>query len=267
MRGPKIMGVLNFTPDSFSDGGQYFDPDRAIRRIEEMILQGADIIDLGGESTGPGSHPVLAEQELTRVKPVIDEIEKRHLTDKILFSIDTYKAPVAKYALDHGFKMINDVSALRGDPDMISLLCRYKPYAVLMYSKDSSPRTTRDEVVYEDVIGTIKDFLAEQTSELLEAGFPRNKIIIDPGMGAFISAIPEYSFEVINRLNELKELGYPILIGISRKSCLGGKLADRDQPSVDWSLKAIQNGASVVRIHNVELMKKAIPHHLLRHPA
>lgn len=254
---PQIMGILNLTPDSFSDGGKFFDAKLAIQHIKDMIAEGANIIDIGGESTGPGSEFVSAEEELRRIKPIIDFIEKENLAKKVIFSVDTYKASVAEYALKHGFSMVNDVTALRGDPKMIDVLVQYKPFVILMYSKDPSPRTTHDKVVYENAVGTIKDFLAEQTSELLEAGFPRKKIIIDPGMGAFISAIPDYSFEVIEKLGELKELGYPILIGISRKSCLGGKLGDRDQPSVDWSLKAIMNGASIIRIHNVELMKKA----------
>lgn len=252
------MGILNLTPDSFSDGGEFNVAELGKKRIMKMITEGADIIDIGGESTGPGSEGVSADEELKRVKPIIDFVEKEKLTNKILFSIDTYKAPVAKYALEHGFSMINDVTALRSDSKMIELLVKYQPIVTLMYSKDPTPRTTHDKVVYEDVVGTIKDFLIEQTSELLEAGFPRKKIIIDPGMGAFISSIPEYSFEVIHRLKELKKLGYPILIGISRKSCLGGKLNERDQPSVDWSLKAIKNGASVIRIHNVGLMRKAL---------
>lgn len=253
-----IMGVLNLTPDSFSDGGELNAPELAIKRIEEMIAEGADIIDIGGESTGPGSVKVSAEEELKRLRPIADWVSQKGCQKDIIFSIDTYKAPVAEYALEHGFQMVNDVTALRGDPKMIDVLLKYEPYVVLMYSKDSSARTTADKMVYEDVIGTIKDFLEEQTSELLEAGFPRKKIIIDPGMGAFISSIPEFSFEVINRLKELKLLGFPILIGISRKSCLGGKMQDRDQPSVDWSMKALENGVSIIRIHNVELMKKAI---------
>lgn len=252
------MGILNLTPDSFSDGGQFDAPEMAIRRIEEMIAEGADIIDIGGESTGPGSENVSAKEELSRVKPIIDMIAKRKLNSKVLFSIDTYKASVAEYALKNGFQMVNDVTALRGDSEMIELLVKYKPYVVLMYSKDPTPRTTTDKTAYENVIGTISDFLSEQTSELLEAGFPHEKIIIDPGMGAFISSIPDFSFEVIERLKELKKLGYPILVGISRKSCLGGKLEDRDEPSVDWSLKAIKNGASIIRIHNVDLMQKAL---------
>lgn len=251
------MGILNLTPDSFSDGGKFYDPRLAIQRLKDMMAQGADIIDIGGESTGPGSEGVSVQEELRRVRPVIDFIAGEKLTKKALFSIDTYKSSVATYALENGFQMVNDVTALRGDCGMVDVLVKYKPFFILMYSKDPSPRTTSDKVVYEDVVGTIKDFLIEQTSELLEAGFPREKIIIDPGMGAFISFIPDYSFEVINRLRELKELGYPILISISRKSCLGGKLEERDTASVEWSLKAIKNGASMVRIHNVALMKKA----------
>ena len=252
------MGILNLTPDSFSDGGEFAEPKDAIQRIEDMISQGADIIDIGGESTGPGSEDVSAKEELARVKPVIDAITAKKLTDKVIFSIDTYKASIAEYALKHGFKMVNDVTALRGDPKMIQVLLKYKPYVVLMFSKDHSARTTADKVAYQDVVCTISEFLTEQTSKLLEAGFPRKKIIIDPGMGAFISSIPDYSFEVINRLTELKLLGFPILVGISRKSCLGGDIKDRDQPSVDWSLKALKNGASIIRIHNVSLIKKAL---------
>ena len=248
------MGVLNLTPDSFSDGGEFNAPRLALKRIEEMIAQGADIIDIGGESTGPGSFDVSAEEELVRVKPIIDAAP----VGKTIFSIDTYKAPIAEYALKHGFQMVNDVTALRGDPKMIDVILKYKPYVVLMYSKDSTPRTTKEAVEYDDVMATIKTFLLERIATLVEVGFPEDKIIIDPGMGAFISSIPDYSFEVIDRLKELTLLGYPILIGISRKSCLGGKLEERDRPSVDWSLKAIQNGAEIVRIHNVVMIKKAM---------
>jgi dihydropteroate synthase len=255
---PKIMGVLNLTPDSFSDGGEFNTPDTAIRRIEEMITQGADIIDIGGESTGPGSPEVSAEEELARVKPIIDMIAEKKLIDKALFSIDTYKAPLAEYALEHGFQMVNDVTALRGDPKMVEVLLNYQPYVVLMHSKDPTPRTTKEAVEYDDVVASIKTFLLERISLLVEAGFSEERIIIDPGMGAFISSIPDYSFKVINRLKELTLLGFPILVGISRKSCLGGKLEDRDEPSVDWSLKALENGASIIRIHNVALMKKAL---------
>ncbi|MBU1935600.1 dihydropteroate synthase, partial [Patescibacteria group bacterium] len=178
------------------------------------------------------------------------------LTEKVLFSIDTYKAPVAQYALENGFQIVNDVTALRGDPDMIDVLIRYQPYVVLMYSKDDTPRTTTEKVEYDDVIASIKTFLIGQIVDLIDAGFDEDKIIIDPGMGMFVSAEPKYSFEIIERLLELKQLGYPILVGVSRKSFLGGELEERDKPSVELSLKAIQNGASIVRMHAVEEMKK-----------
>ena len=255
---PLIMGILNTTPDSFSDGGKFSSPEKAWQGIQEIVLAGADIIDIGGESTGPGSQDVSAEEELRRVQPIIDRVSQEDLTKKVIFSIDTYKAPVAEYALEKGFTMVNDVTALRGDPDMMGMLLKYQPYVVLMYSKDDCPRTTREALEYDDVIATIKSFLIERAATLIAAGFPEEKIILDPGMGAFISSIPDYSFEVINRLKELTLLEFPILVGISRKSCLGGTLEERDRPSVEWSLKAIQNGADIIRIHDVSAMRKAL---------
>ena len=253
---PKIMGILNITPDSFSDGGKYISDFES--QISNLIEQGADIIDVGGESTGPGSKDVSLEEELSRVKPVIDYISENKLTDKVLFSIDTYKAEVAEYALKNGFKMINDVTALRGDPDMLNTLNLYKPYIIIMYSKDSTPRTTTESVEYDDVIASIKTFLVERISVLVQAGFSEDKIIIDPGMGMFVSANPKYSFEIIERLSELKQLGYPILVGVSRKSFLGGDIKDRDFLSTEYSKKAIQNGASIVRVHDIALIRKVI---------
>ncbi len=252
------MGVLNATPDSFSDGGQFNQLKQAEKRIKELIDQGADIIDIGGESTGPGAPDVSETEELKRLEPIIKSIQKKKWTEKALFSIDTYKAKVADYALENGFQIINDVTALRRDPKMMDILLKHKPYVILMYSKDNTPRTTKEAVEYEDVIDTIKQFLTEKAKQLIQAGFPKEKIILDPGMGAFISANPDYSFEIIERLSELKSLGFPLLVGISRKSCLGGILEERDQPSVEWSLKAFQNGADLIRIHNVKMMKTAL---------
>ncbi len=258
---PKIMGVLNITPDSFSGDGLFSNQQSLVsyqQIVQKLIHDGSNIIDVGGESTGPGSKNVSVHDELARVKSVIDIISDKKLIDQALFSIDTYKAEVAEYALQNGFEMVNDVTALRGDEKMLDILLKYQPYVVLMYSKDSKPRITTNAVEYDDVIFTIKNFLLDRIKILLDVGFPKEKIIIDPGMGAFVSANPKYSFEIIKRLSELRELGYPILIGISRKSCLGGDLKDRDAPSVEWSLKAIQNGASIVRMHNVEMMKEGM---------
>ncbi len=244
------MGILNITPDSFSDGGEHIS-DFAFH-ISDLIDLGVDIIDVGGESTGPGSSDVSLEEEMNRVKSVIDYVYENKLMEKVLFSIDTYKSQVAEYALQHGFGMVNDVTALRGDANMVEVLNKYKPYVILMYSKDQTPRTTTESIEYDDVVASIKTFLLERIATLVEAGFSEDKIIVDPGMGMFVSANPKYSFEIIERLSELKQLGYPILVGISRKSFLGGKVEDRDSDSVKWSLKAVENGVSIIRIHDVK---------------
>ena len=258
----KIMGILNVTPDSFSGDGvsDNFEP-----RLLKLIEDGADIIDIGGESTGPGSKDISLEEEMGRVKPAIDYIKKNKLTEKVEFSIDTYKAPIAKYALENGFTIVNDVTAMRGDSEMIDVLIEYQPQIILMYSKDDTARTTSEAIEYDDVIASIKTFLIGRIVELVDAGFDEDSIIIDPGMGMFVSAEPKYSFEIIERLLELRQLGYPICIGVSRKSFLGaclpdrqGKMEDREKPSVEWSLKAIENGASIVRMHNIEILKKAL---------
>lgn len=257
---PNIMGILNVTPDSFSDGGNFFSCKQAQKRLQKMIQEGADIIDIGGESTGPGSVDVSLEEEMKRVEPIIDFIYQNNLFKQRLFSIDTYKADIAQYALQKGFQIVNDVTALRGDDKMIDVLLSYKPYIILMYSKDSTPRTTRNIVEYKDVVDTIKKFLSERITKLIQAGFPQEKIIIDPGMGMFVSAKPEYSFEIIHRLQEFQSLNCPIFIGVSRKSFLGGSLSEREPASMEWSLKAVQKGASIVRVHNVALMQKALHH-------
>lgn len=251
---PLIMGILNLTPDSFSDGGVFCTPELAFERVSQMLLDGADIIDVGAESTGPGSLDVSVEQELARLKPILEKFKAEGLFEKALFSIDTYKHQVAEYALSFGFQIVNDVTALRGDESMIQVLLKYRPYVVLMHSKDPTARTTKEAVEYDDVISSVSDFLLQKKQLLLDVGFPENKIILDPGMGAFISTIPDYSFEIIERLEELKKLNSPLLVGISRKSCLGGKLEDRDKPSAEWSQKAIKNGANIIRIHNVKMM-------------
>lgn len=248
---PKIMGVINITPDSFSDGGECFFPEKAVEKIRRLIDDGADIIDIGGESTKPDSTDVSLSEELKRVGPVIDFIARQKFPANVIFSIDTHKAAVAEYALERGFQMVNDVTALRGDPEIQNVALRYGPYLVLMYAKDQTPRTTRNVKEYADVIATIKEFFTERIAILLSVGFPQEKIILDPGCGLFVSPDSKYSHEIINRLSEFQSLRYPILIGISRK--IGG-----DETSVALSLNAIKNGASIVRVHDVSLMKEAI---------
>ncbi|MFH1012662.1 MAG: dihydropteroate synthase [Candidatus Peregrinibacteria bacterium] len=250
---PQVMGILNITPDSFSDGARFSEPASATAQLKKLIADGADIIDIGGESTGPGSPDVSVDEELKRVKPVIDYIHTQKLTDQVIFSIDTYKSRVAEYALAHGFAMVNDVTALRGDPNILKLLATRQPYVILMCSKDPTPRTTKKSVEYGDVIAAIKTFLSERIAMLIKAGFPKDKIIIDPGMGAFVSADPKYSYEIIDRLGELKTLGYPICVGPSRKSFLGGDISARDAKSWVIAKKALKNGASIIRMHQIKL--------------
>ena len=243
------MGILNITPDSFSDGGRYDTVEAAIKRAVALEEQGADIIDIGGESTGPGSKRVKTEEEIRRVLPVLIAVRKR---TKLPISIDTYKAKVAQAALEEGADMINDVTALRADKKMPVIISKYKCPIILMYSKDPTPRTTRKKQHYKNVTAHIKNFLEERIRFAQEKGIKKSQIIIDPGMGAFISSVPAYSYQIITELNELKSLSCPILIGVSRKSFLGGALSSRDGKSAALSAIAYINGASIIRTHNVK---------------
>ena len=246
---PVIMGVLNATPDSFSDGGKFNSPQKALERALEMEQEGADIIDIGGESTGPWSKDVTQEQELERVVPIIKAVRAN---TKIHISIDTYKAEVARIALEQGADMINDVTALCKDEKMAPLIAEKKCHVVLMYSKDETPRTAIKETEYKDVINAIKNFWQERIFYASENGINLNQIILDPGMGHFVSSKPRYSFEIIARLGELANQGFPVLIGASRKSFLGGKMETRDERGLIISALAYLNGARIIRTHDVK---------------
>lgn len=250
----KIMGIINLTPDSFSDGGKYNTLQKALKRAKELEKQGADIIDIGGESTGPNSKNIPLKEELNRVIPFLKKLRKQ---TKLLISIDTYKSEVAKQALEAGANWVNDVTALRGDPKMAKIVARYKCPVILMYSKNSTPRTTIKNKNYKDVILTIKTFLKKRIAYAKKHGIKPENIIIDPGMGQFISAIPKYSYEIIARLPELKTLNHPILIGASRKSFIGtGPMKSRDQKSKIIEAIAYLNGASIIRTHNANFQTK-----------
>ncbi len=240
---PVVMGVLNVTPDSFSDGGQWAEGSgrSAVDRAKEMAQEGAMIIDIGGESTGPGSKDVSLEEELARVIPVIEAVRKE-LPD-VFISIDTWKSEVALKAIEAGADMVNDVTAGRGDAGMTEI----DAPIVLMYAKDDGPRTTSDEIEYDDVIFTISSFLKDRITK-----FKSSQIIIDPGMGAFVSSVPKYSVEILHRLSELKTFGLPILVGASRKSFLGGEIEDRLPGSIAAATIAAQNGAKIIRAHDVK---------------
>jgi dihydropteroate synthase len=248
---PTIMGILNVTPDSFSDGGEYNNINAAVQHALQMEAEGADIIDIGGESSGPGSIDVSVEEELKRTISIIKAIRKQ---SQILISIDTCKSKVADQAIEAGANIINDVTALRGDPEMAAVAAKHKCPIILMYSKDPSTRTTVKAKEYEDVIATIKNFLLTQSKKAQEAGVAKENIIFDPGMGQFISSIPSYSLEIIARLKELKELGHTLLVGISRKSFLGGKIEERDQIGLALTTIAYLNGVSIIRAHNIKII-------------
>lgn len=254
----KIMGVLNVTPDSFSDGGKFFNVKKAVQRAKQMIREGADIIDVGGESSGPGSKFISEAEELRRVIPVIKKLVLIAKKRGVLISIDTYKAEVARQAIIAGAKIVNDVTALRGDPKMAKVIANSGVKIILMYSKDSSARTTRKKKRYKDVVGTVMKFLKSRIDFALKQGIKRSQIIIDPGMGAFISVIPKYSFEILTRLKEFKKLGFPILIGASRKSFLPGKVDERLVPTLIAHLIATQNGANIIRVHDVKAHRQML---------
>ncbi|MBT3292657.1 dihydropteroate synthase [Candidatus Peregrinibacteria bacterium] len=251
----KIVGILNTTPDSYFDGGKYLDVDSALVRIEEMIEEGVDIIDIGGESTGPGSKEVSANEESDRVIPIIKACKDKYPNLEI--SIDTYKSSVAQEAIDVGATIVNDVTAGRGDKNMFNTIAKNKVPIVLMYSKDNSPRTTIKENEYEDVINTIIEFLKSRIDVARTAGIPYDQIIIDPGMGHFVSSNPKYSFEIIARLKELKDaLKLPILVSPSRKSFLSGKNnlppSERLPETIAASCISVLNGAEFIRTHDVK---------------
>lgn len=247
-----IMGILNVTPDSFSDGGQFFDKDAAIRRALEMVEQGADIIDIGGESTRPESEPLILEEELERVMTVIGAIVSKI---NVPVSIDTYKSEVARQALDAGATIVNDISALRFDPKMVKLVAERGVPVILMHML-GEPRTMQENPVYKDVLSEIAVFLTERAEFAVQNGVARNKIIIDPGVG--FGKTLEHNLETIRRLPELKDLGFPIMIGPSRKRFIGHVLdlpvEERLEGTAAAVCYSIVQGANIVRVHDVKEM-------------
>ncbi len=257
MRPFTTVGVLNLTPDSYFDGGKFTTLDAAVRRAGEMLDEGADIIEVGGESTGPGSKDVSVDEELTRVIPVLSRLREAYPSAK--FPIDTYKAAVAQEALHAGICMLNDVTAGRGDSALFPLLAASDVSVVLMYAKDATPRTTKEACDFDDVIATVAAFLSERITEAEKAGIARDRIIIDPGMGHFLSSKAEYSFEVIRRLRELTEIA-PVFVSPSRKSFLAGPenlpVSERLPGTIVASAMAARNGASYIRTHDVAPVRR-----------
>ncbi|MFC1600427.1 dihydropteroate synthase [Patescibacteria group bacterium] len=257
---PLVMGVLNVTPNSFYEKGKYTEVNDAVARFDEMVKEGADIVDVGGESTGPGSKDVDAKEELKRVLPVLKKICKKRT--KCWISIDTYKASVAKAALKEGVNMVNDVMALRADPALVKLLKKEKVPVVLMYSKDDNGRTSRKKPKYEDVVNEVKTFLKKRIKFAKESGIAAEQIILDPGQGAFISMDPAESCKILKRLKEFRQFGHPVLVGSSRKSFIGEvldlPLEERLEGSLACATAAILNGASIIRTHDVAATRRAV---------
>ncbi len=252
-----IMGILNITPDSFSDGNRYFEFDRAIQRAIEMESEGADIIDIGGESTRPGSEPVPVEEELKRVIPVIKELSKI-LTVPI--SIDTYKARVAESAIEAGASIVNDISGLGFDPEMKRVIRDYRVPVVIMHIK-GTPKDMQKNPRYESVIYEIIEYLRERIMLATESGIDEDMIIIDPGIG--FGKTPEHNLEIIRGLEEFTSLQKPILIGPSRKSFIGRILDDAPPVErLEGTLSAVAisvfNGANIVRVHDVKETVKVV---------
>ena len=250
-----IMGILNVTPDSFSDGGQYFDKSTAIKRAIQMVEDGADIIDIGGESTRPGSQPLAIEEELRRTLPVIEALTKEINTP---ISIDTYKSEVAKRALDAGAAMVNDISGLRFDPEMLKVVSAYKVPVVIMHIK-GLPRDMQKNPVYEALIPEIMDYLRESIKSAKESGIAEDMIIIDPGIG--FGKTFEHNLEIIHSLYNFTLLEKPVLVGLSRKAFIGKILGDvpageRLEGTAAAIAISIINGANIIRVHDVKEMVK-----------
>lgn len=263
-RTPFIMGILNVTPDSFSDGGLWNDPDIAVAHAKEMVEQGALIIDVGGESTRPGSAPVSVEEETARVLPVV----KRLVAEGMSVSIDTRHAPVAQACVDAGASIINDVTGFR-DPEMVEVAANCDAGLVVMHMK-GEPSNMQSMAQYDDVVKEVCDALAQRAAELQDAGISHDRICLDPGPG-FAKTAPQ-TVELMRNLHELVHVGYPVMVAVSRKSYIGklyeiAEPKERDTASAAEALLACELGACVIRTHNVpatiEALKELRPYALL----
>lgn len=248
-----IMGILNITPDSFSDGGEFFDFERALSRAHQLAEEGADIIDIGGESSRPGSLPITPSEELDRIMPVL-----QHLVGKIDLpvSVDTYKPEVARAAIETGASIINDITGLR-DPAMVEVVAESDCGVVIMHMA-GSPRDMQINPFYRDLIGELSDFLRQAVTMAVEAGVEKERIIIDPGIG--FGKTVDHNLEILRRLREFKSLEQPILVGPSRKSLIGHVLdlpvEERLEGTAATVTAAILHGADIIRVHDVKQMRR-----------
>jgi dihydropteroate synthase len=248
-RRARVMGILNVTPDSFSDGGLFVEKDAAIAQGEAMAAEGADVIDVGGESTRPGSDPVPPDTQLARVIPVIQALARRVSAP---ISIDTTDAQVARHALDAGAQIVNDVSALRADPDMATVIARAGVPVVLMHML-GRPRDMQDNPTYRDVVEEVREFLAHRVEAAVEHGIDEGQIIVDPGFGFGKTA--EHNLTLLRELAALEAVGRPVMVGTSRKAMLGKILdvppRERIFGTAATVAAAVDRGAAIVRVHDV----------------
>ena len=257
---PKVMGIVNLTPDSFSDGGRHSSLSRALENAQTLLAQGADILDIGGESSRPGAEPVSVQEELKRVLPFLQEA----LTWKVPISVDTYKPEVMQAALDLGADVINDIWALR-QPGALQMVARYPQCGVCLMHMHREPQTMMAQPMTGDALPLVKEFLSKQVLKLRDSGVQANRIVLDPGIG-FGKTI-EQNLSLLQRQSELLSLGHPLMAGWSRKGTLGKLVAvqgqapepkDRVGASVAAALIAVQNGATVLRVHDVKETVQAL---------
>ena len=252
---PLVMGVINVTPDSFADGGLCFDQDTAVDHALALAAAGADILDFGGESTRPFSEPTPLNEELQRVLPVIAQVRAR---THIPISIDTYKSGVARAALEAGANIINDISAMRFDPDMVHLAREYGAPVILMHMQ-GTPKGMQAKPHYHDLLGELRAFFQERLDFAMSHGLPRELLVLDPGLG--FGKTFQHNMEILNNLDAFLDLGCPLLIGPSRKAFLGHLLGglppgERDIGTLAALAVAVQRGAHIVRVHNVAYAKQ-----------
>jgi dihydropteroate synthase len=253
---PSVMGVVNVTPDSFSDGGVNFDPADAAASARRMLAEGAAIVDVGGESTRPGASAVAEDDELRRVVPVLEALQ-----GEVPVSIDTSKAGVARRALELGAELVNDVTALRGDPGLAEVVASSGAYLCLMHMQ-GEPRTMQDSPTYEDVAAEVASFLEQRLAFAVDAGIPEERICLDPGFG--FGKTVEQNFELLGRLGQIVALGRPVLVGLSRKRSLGRILGDPDattgplSASLAAAVEAYDRGAAIFRVHDVREHAEAL---------
>ena len=253
---PKLMGILNITPDSFSDGGQFLKPQEAVDRAVQLVEDGADLLDLGGESTRPYAAPVDSQEEARRVKPVLDLLVK---AVNVPISIDTSKASVARLALDAGAEIINDVTGLEGDPEMVPLAAMTEAGVCAMHMQ-GTPQTMQNQPAYRDVVVEIGDYLRRRREQLLEAGILDSRICLDPGIG--FGKTHQHNLTLMANCHQFHQLGVPLLVGHSRKGFLakvvGNVQEDRTWTTVGAALSLAIQGVQVIRVHDVRPVREAL---------